>query len=68
MMPDMQNPGGGIAGASRNQLVGRLHSPSTALDWQAPMLAAHFRPSPFVAGALALRVPEVAGLLRRVRR
>ncbi len=53
MMPDMQNPGG-QAGASRNQLGCWLHSPTTALDRQAQMLAARFRLSPWMARDLAL--------------
>jgi hypothetical protein len=37
----MQNPGV-QAGASRNQLGGWLHSPSTASDWQEQILAFRF--------------------------
>lgn len=44
----MQNPGW-QAGASRNQLGGWLHSPSTVSDWRAQMLAARFCLSPWMA-------------------
>lgn len=47
--PKMQNPGGCIAGASRNQLGGWLHSPSTPLDWRAQILATRFAISPWLA-------------------
>ena len=50
---DMQNPGGCIAGASRNQLGGWLHSPSIASDWQAQMFASRFCLSPSMARDLA---------------
>ncbi len=40
---------GGQPGVSRNQLGGWLHSPSTASDWRAQMLAARFRLSPWLA-------------------
>ena len=36
-------------GASRNQLGCRLHSPSTASDWRAQMLASRFCLSPWMA-------------------
>ena len=48
-----QNRGGGIAPASRNQLGGWLHSPSTASDWRAQMLAARFCLSPWMARDMA---------------
>ncbi len=52
-MAAQKNPGGGIAGASRNQLVGWLHSPSTALDRQAQTLACRFGLSPWMARDMA---------------
>lgn len=48
MAAKMQNPGR-QAGASRNQLVGWLHSPSTVSDWRMQMLAARFCLSPWMA-------------------
>jgi hypothetical protein len=48
MAAKMQNPGG-QAGASRNQLGGWLHSPSTVSSWQAQMLAARFCLLPWMA-------------------
>lgn len=53
MMPETRNAGG-QPGVSCNQLGGWLHSPSTALDRQAQMLAARFRLSPWMARDLAL--------------
>lgn len=50
---EMQNPGDGLAGASRNQLGGWLHSPSTPSDWRAQMLASRFCLSPWMARDLA---------------
>jgi|JI10StandDraft_1071094.scaffolds.fasta_scaffold92724_5 hypothetical protein len=40
--PEMQNPGGCNAGASRNQLGGWLQSPLTASEWQAQLLCRCF--------------------------
>lgn len=52
MAAHMQNPGG-QAGASRNQLGGWLHSPSTVSDWRAQMFAARFCLSPWMARDMA---------------
>lgn len=52
MSPDMQNPGLAPR-ASRNQLGGWLHSPSTASDWRAQTLAARFCLSPWMARDMA---------------
>ena len=52
MAAHMQNPGG-QAGASRNQLGGWLQTSSTALGWQAQMLAARFHLSPSMARDIA---------------
>ena len=53
MIADMQNPAGCVGGASRNQLGGWLHSPSTASDRQAQLLASRFCLSPWMARDLA---------------
>ena len=50
--PDMQNAGV-EPGVSRNQLGGWLHSPSTASDWRAQMLASRFCLSPWMARDMA---------------
>jgi hypothetical protein len=49
----MQNPGGWIAGASRNQLGGWLHPFPTVSDCRAQMLATRFRLSPWLAMDMA---------------
>lgn len=48
-----QNRGGGIAPASRNQLLGWLHPSLTASERQAQMFASHFRLSPSMARDMA---------------
>lgn len=50
---DMQNPGEGFAGASRNQLGGWLLHPITASERQAQMLASRFCLSPSIARHVA---------------
>lgn len=52
MAAHMQNPGG-QAGASRNQLVGWLHSPSTASDRQTQLIASRICLSPWMARDMA---------------
>jgi hypothetical protein len=49
----MQNPGDGLAGASRNQLGRWLHCSSTARDWQAQILTSRFCLSPWMAHDVA---------------
>ena len=51
--PEMQSPGDGFAGASRNQLGGWLQSSTTASEWQAQTLACRFCLSPWMARDMA---------------
>jgi hypothetical protein len=53
MTAQMQNPGDGVAGASRNQLGGCLHSSLTGSGWQAQMLASRFCLAPWMARDMA---------------
>ena len=48
----MQNPAV-QGGASRNQLVGWLHSLNTQTDWQAQLLVSQFRLSSAMAGEVS---------------
>lgn len=50
--PEMQNPGLAPR-ASRNQLVGWLHSSPTASDWQAQTVACRFCLTPWMARDMA---------------
>lgn len=50
---NMQNPGDGFAGASRNQLGGWLHPSSTASDLRAQTLVTRFCLSPSMAHDVA---------------
>ncbi|MBA4308079.1 MAG: hypothetical protein C0429_15215 [Sphingopyxis sp.] len=52
MAAKMQNPGV-QTGASRNQLGGWLHSPPTALERQAQLMASRFCISPAMAKDIA---------------
>ena len=52
MTVNLQNPGQ-KAGASRNQLGGWLHSPSTASDRQAQLIASRICLSPWMARDMA---------------
>lgn len=57
MMPNEQNPGG-LAGASRNQLVGWLLRSNTPSARQTQMRASRFRPPPSAECHLVQPFPE----------